>query len=119
MIRIFKAGAAGLAAAVVSFAPLSQAAAPPPALPPGAWPQATSDLKPDPDVRFGVLPNGMRYAIRRQTIPAGLLSKTVGVTINGDGVGEINEVFTLSITSASGASIADATALGTITNDDP
>jgi len=71
MIRIFKAGAAGLAAAVVSFAPLSQAAAPPPALPPGAWPQATSDLKPDPDVRFGVLPNGMRYAIRRQTIPAG------------------------------------------------
>ncbi|MFN3511408.1 MAG: M16 family metallopeptidase [Phenylobacterium sp.] len=39
------------------------------ALQPGEWPQARSDLAPDPDVRFGALPNGMRYAIRRQTIP--------------------------------------------------
>ncbi len=28
-------------------------------------------MKADPDIRFGALPNGMRYAIRRQTIPAG------------------------------------------------
>jgi zinc protease len=28
-------------------------------------------VKADPDTRFGALPNGMRYAIRRQTIPAG------------------------------------------------
>ncbi|HZZ66556.1 MAG TPA: insulinase family protein [Phenylobacterium sp.] len=40
-------------------------------LPPGAWPQATSDVKADPDIRFGSLPNGMRYAIKRQAIPAG------------------------------------------------
>jgi len=41
-----------------------------PPLAPGQWPQSRSDVKPDPDVRFGALPNGMRYAIRRQTIPA-------------------------------------------------
>ena len=36
----------------------------------GEWPQARSDLKADPDTRFGALPNGMRYAIRRQSVPA-------------------------------------------------
>jgi zinc protease len=46
-------------------------AAPPAALKPGQWPQAVSDVAPDPDIRFGVLPNGMRYALRRQTTPAG------------------------------------------------
>ena len=34
------------------------------------WAQTTSDVKADPDIRFGTLPNGMRFAIRRQTIPA-------------------------------------------------
>lgn len=38
-------------------------------LAPGAWPQSKSDIAADPDTRFGALPNGMRYAIRRQTIP--------------------------------------------------
>ena len=36
-----------------------------------AWPQAGSDLPADPDVRFGTLPNGMRYAIRRNATPPG------------------------------------------------
>jgi zinc protease len=40
-------------------------------LAPGQWPQAKSDVAADPDIRFGALPNGMRYAIKRQTIPAG------------------------------------------------
>ncbi len=40
-------------------------------LPPGQWPQAQSDVRADPDIRFGSLPNGMRYAIKRQAIPAG------------------------------------------------
>ena len=40
-------------------------------LPPGVWVQARSDLKPDPDFRFGTLPNGMRYVLRRQTLPPG------------------------------------------------
>lgn len=34
------------------------------------WPWQESDLTPDPDVRFGRLPNGMRYAIRRNTTPS-------------------------------------------------
>ena len=36
-----------------------------------AWPQAGSDLPADPDVRVGTLPNGMRYAIRRNATPPG------------------------------------------------
>ncbi len=42
-----------------------------PKLPPGVWPQAKSDVPADPDIRFGALPNGMRYAIKRQAIPKG------------------------------------------------
>jgi len=38
---------------------------------PAAWPQAASDLAPDPAVRFGVLANGMRYAVMRNATPAG------------------------------------------------
>src|SRR5258708_20521806 len=38
------------------------------------WPQLTSDLPADPDVRFGTLANGMRYAIRRNISPKGALS---------------------------------------------
>jgi zinc protease len=39
-----------------------------------AWPQASSDLKPDPTVRFGILPNGVRYALMKNTTPAGQVS---------------------------------------------
>jgi zinc protease len=38
------------------------------------WPQAGSDLPPDVSVRFGTLPNGMRYAIKRNTTPKGAVS---------------------------------------------
>ncbi|MDB5481310.1 MAG: processing protease protein, partial [Caulobacteraceae bacterium] len=38
------------------------------------WPQAHSDLAPDTAVRFGVLPNGMRYAIMHNATPAGQTS---------------------------------------------
>ena len=34
-----------------------------------SWPQAQSDLKPDPKVRYGVLPNGMRYELMRNGEP--------------------------------------------------
>jgi zinc protease len=40
-------------------------------LAPGQWPQALTDVKADPDTRFGALPNGMRYAVRKQSIPPG------------------------------------------------
>lgn len=39
-----------------------------------AWGFDRSDLAPHPGVRFGVLPNGMRYAIMRNAAPAGGLS---------------------------------------------
>jgi zinc protease len=35
-----------------------------------AWPQASSDLPADSSVRFGVLPNGMKYAVMRNATPA-------------------------------------------------
>jgi zinc protease len=33
------------------------------------WPQTQSDLPADPAIRFGVLPNGLRYAIMRNATP--------------------------------------------------
>jgi zinc protease len=38
------------------------------------WPHEISDIAPDPAVRFGVLPNGMRYALMRNNQPAGTIS---------------------------------------------
>jgi zinc protease len=35
------------------------------------WPHTQSDLPPDPAFRFGVLPNGMKYAIARNATPKG------------------------------------------------
>ncbi len=49
-------------------------AAAPPALSGPAWPQAHSDIRPDPAVRFGVIANGMRYAIMRNATPGGQTS---------------------------------------------
>ena len=43
-------------------------------LAPGQWPQAVSDVAADPDVRFGALPNGMRYAIIHSATPPGQAS---------------------------------------------
>jgi zinc protease len=78
MIRLPGAGPALAAALTLAFVQPAAAQAPPPSatqapakLTPGQWPQAVSDLKPDPAIRFGALPNGMRYAIRKQSIPAG------------------------------------------------
>ena len=36
-----------------------------------AWGYAATDLTPDPAIRFGVLPNGLRYAIRKNATPPG------------------------------------------------
>jgi len=56
---------AGLAlAASFSAAPAPAAAAAPP------WPQDGSDLPADPTVLYGALPNGMRYALMRNSNPA-------------------------------------------------
>lgn len=36
-----------------------------------AWDIASRDIAPDPDIVFGVLPNGMRYALQRNANPVG------------------------------------------------
>jgi zinc protease len=63
------------AASVVLCFAAAQAAKPAhTAHPSQPWPQAASDLPADPSVVFGTLPNGMRYAIRRNGTPKGALS---------------------------------------------
>ena len=52
------------------------------------------------------------------TFAAGETSKTVHVDIKGDAVFEGNETFTVMLSNASSATIADASAVGTIVNDD-
>ena len=42
--------------------------------PTAAWPQDHSDLKPDPALKFGVLPNGMRYIIMHNNTPTDTVS---------------------------------------------
>jgi zinc protease len=53
-----------------------------------AWGFDRSDLSPHPGVRFGVLANGMRYAIMRNATPAGALSVRlrfdVGAKVEGE-----------------------------------
>ncbi|MFI4934053.1 MAG: M16 family metallopeptidase [Caulobacterales bacterium] len=49
-------------------------AAPAPKLKPGEWAQSQSDLRADPNVRFGALANGMRYAILKNATPPGQAS---------------------------------------------
>ncbi len=51
-----------------------------------AWPQAKSDIPVDPAIRFGALPNGMRYAIWKNTTPKGEVSMRLRI-----GAGSLQE----------------------------
>jgi serine/threonine-protein kinase len=53
-----------------------------------------------------------------RTIAAGASSASFAVTINGDTVVEPDESFVVNLSNVSGASVADAQATGTISNDD-
>ena len=53
-----------------------------------------------------------------ETIAAGQTSRTFVVTVNGDTEREPNEAFTVNLSGATGASLADAQATGTIVSDD-
>ncbi len=59
------------ALAVLLFVSAPAAAQTPPSAP---WPQTGSDLPADVSVRFGTLPNGMRYAIKHNATPIGAMS---------------------------------------------
>jgi hypothetical protein len=54
----------------------------------------------------------------RLTIPAGVTSATVDVTVNGDTRYEPNETFSVALSAPADASIGDGDAVGTIVNDD-
>jgi hypothetical protein len=57
-------------------------------------------------------------ALVGETIPAGQLSKTFTVTINGDTTMEPNENLAVNLSAAAGALVQDSRGVGTITNDD-
>jgi hypothetical protein len=52
------------------------------------------------------------------TFAAGELTKTVAVTVSGDTAVEADETFGVNLSAASGATVADAQGVATITNDD-
>jgi hypothetical protein len=52
------------------------------------------------------------------TFAPGDTSESISVTVNGDTATEPDETFTVSLSGASGASLADPTGIGTILNDD-
>ncbi|MEW6257959.1 MAG: Calx-beta domain-containing protein [Pseudomonadota bacterium] len=68
----------------------------------------------------GTATAGSDYAAASGTLTfaAGETTKTIQVTVNGDAVVEGNETLNLTLSSPSGATIADGSAVGTITNDD-
>ncbi len=65
-----------LAAAVLLLTPVAAAQT---AAPKSAWAHEASDIKPDPAVRFGALPNGMRYALMKNQLPPGAVSIRMSV----------------------------------------
>ncbi|MDP1806495.1 MAG: cellulose binding domain-containing protein, partial [Acidimicrobiales bacterium] len=68
----------------------------------------------------GTATAGLDYGAQSGTLTfaAGETSKTIQVVIAGDIAVEANEALTLSLSAPSGATIADGSAVGTITNDD-
>ncbi|MFN3389183.1 MAG: insulinase family protein, partial [Allosphingosinicella sp.] len=63
-----------LALAAVLAAPAPAAEPPPGAAARAAWGLTADGVAPHPDVRFGVLENGMRYALMRNAVPPGGLA---------------------------------------------
>ncbi len=81
--------------AVAVLAAFAFAAAPVSAQPRVApvWPHEVSDIRPDPAVKYGVLANGMRYAIMRNTQPAGIAS--IRLRIDAGSLGESDAILGL------------------------
>jgi zinc protease len=68
-------------AATPDRAAFAQTPPPPSAQARAAWGFDRSDLTPDPAVRFGVLGNGMRYAILRNRVPPGAVAIRLYVAV--------------------------------------
>ena len=68
----------------------------------------------------GTAAAGSDYAAKSGTVTfnAGSTSQTVSIAVNGDALAEPDETLTLNLTGASGATIADNQAVGTILDDD-
>lgn len=60
-----------LAASAAAIGSAGQIYAQSPVQPSQPWAHVRSDLRADPEIRFGKLPNGMRYALRRNATPPG------------------------------------------------
>ena len=71
---LFLSSCALLSRDAAAPAPQPAIAAEPIRLAPGQWPQAVTDVAAAPDIRFGTLPNGMRYAIQKNATPPGQAS---------------------------------------------
>lgn len=80
------------ASIVAAFVAFAFAAAPVEAKtrPEPAWPQDVSDIRPDPAVKYGVLPNGLRYALMHNAQPAGIAS--IRLRIDAGSMGETDKV---------------------------
>ncbi len=67
MTKLFRL--ALLASAGLSLATTQALAQPTSSAPSAGWPQSRSDLPAEEDIRFGVLPNGLRYAVMHNDTP--------------------------------------------------
>jgi zinc protease len=67
--------------AALSFIPAvsAQTVAAAPKSEPVPWLYVGSDIPRDPDWKFGVLPNGLRYAVRKNGVPPGQVSIRIGI----------------------------------------
>ncbi|HEX4180590.1 MAG TPA: insulinase family protein [Caulobacteraceae bacterium] len=76
MIRISRLAMFASCLGASLLPPLTAFAASAPAIAPltGVWPQSYADLPPDPAMRFGTLPNGLRYVVMKNATPGGQAS---------------------------------------------
>ena len=83
-------------------------------------PAATLPVTVDWETADGTATAGTDYTAANGTLTfkAGDASQTVTVTVTGDDTDEPNETLTVTLSNESGATLADATGTGTITDDD-
>ncbi len=78
-LRAISYGAVGAVAAAILALPSALAQTPASTAAPVPWLYEGSDIPRDPEWRFGILPNGVRYAVRRNGVPPGQVSIRIGI----------------------------------------